>query len=36
MIFWVFFLLFKMNLQVVLANSMKNWFGILMGITLNL
>jgi len=30
------FLLFQMNLQIVLRNSMKNWVGILMGITLNL
>jgi len=30
------FLLFKMNLQIALSNSMKNQVGILMGIALNL
>jgi hypothetical protein len=30
------FLLFQMNLQIALSNSMKNWVGILMGIALNL
>lgn len=30
------FLLFQMNLQIVLSNSLKNWIGILMGIALNL
>jgi hypothetical protein len=29
-------LVFQMNLQIGLSNSMKNWFGILMGIELNL
>jgi len=30
------FLLFQMNLQIALSNSMKNWVGILMGIAVNL
>jgi hypothetical protein len=30
------FLLFQMNLQMALSNSVKNWGGILMGILLNL
>jgi len=30
------FLLFQMNLQIVLSNSLENWIGILMGIALNL
>jgi len=30
------FLLFQMNLQIVLSNSLKNWIGILMGSSLNL
>jgi hypothetical protein len=30
------FLLFQMNLQIVLSNSVKNYIGILMGIILNL
>ena len=30
------FLLFQMNLQIALSNSLKNWFGILMVIALNL
>jgi hypothetical protein len=29
------FLLFQMNLQIALSNSLKNWVGILMGIALN-
>jgi hypothetical protein len=30
------FLLFQMNLQIALSNSVRNWVGILMGIALNL
>jgi hypothetical protein len=30
------FFLFQMNLQIVISKSMKNWFGILIGIALNL
>jgi hypothetical protein len=30
------FLLFQMNFQIALSNSVKSWVGILMGVALNL